>query len=182
MFSVNDHVILYFYFSHQCLFNLFLYFLYLVCSAFIGPERVKEILIRRFRDRWNEEETTLLADYLYHITAANPSGEYAMNGLLTPMIDSKGTIGLYARRPLVHRMSKETLDNIPIHIVYGDNDWLYTSPGCQDAINVLKNNGLTIEMEIMENAGHHVYMDNSNGLHESMNSFFLKHAKRLNQF
>ena len=50
-----------------------------------GLESVRSTVRRRFRNRWNERETNLFADYLYHITTAAPSGEYAMNGLLTPV-------------------------------------------------------------------------------------------------
>ena len=133
-----------------------------------GPARVKEVLIRRFRNRWNEHETELLADYLYHITAAVASGEYAMNGLLTPMLTASGNIGLFARRPLVHRMQELTL---PVHVAYGDNDWLHASPGCEEAVDVLHRSGVDITLEIINNAGHHVYMDNPAALHASIEKF-----------
>ena len=83
---------------------------------------------RRFNNRWNPNETEMISNYLYHITAAEPSGEYAMNGLLTPLIHPKSKkIGLYARRPLVNRMSRCMSKDLPIHVVYGDTDWLYSS-------------------------------------------------------
>jgi len=47
-----------------------------------GPAAVLGILRRRFGDRWDEKETGLLADYLYHLTAQEGSGEYVMNPLM----------------------------------------------------------------------------------------------------
>ena len=62
-------------------------------------------------------------------------------------------VGLYGRRPLVDRMNMLLPMDLPIKVVYGDNDWLHSSPGCEDAVDMLKNNGMNIEMEIMKNAG-----------------------------
>tara|TARA_B110000091_G_scaffold168344_1_gene180320 strand:- start:102 stop:1436 length:1335 start_codon:yes stop_codon:yes gene_type:complete len=135
-----------------------------------GPEKVQEILRRRFRNRWNDQETQLLADYLYHLQAAEPSGEYAMNGLLTPMT-SEGKVGLFARRPLVDRMAEHLPARLKVHVVYGDNDWLHSSPGCEDAVALLQSQGVDITMSIMEGAGHHVYLDNAHGLHASIEKF-----------
>ena len=41
----------------------------------------------------------LLADYLYHITVAHPSGEFAMNSLLQPGLQPNEA-GVFAREPL----------------------------------------------------------------------------------
>jgi cardiolipin-specific phospholipase len=55
-----------------------------------GPNTVRDVVKRRFgSDRWNESDSALIADYLYHITAAPASGEYAMNSILQPIISKK---------------------------------------------------------------------------------------------
>jgi cardiolipin-specific phospholipase len=57
-----------------------------------GPGTVKNMVARRFgSDRWKESDSTLIADYLYHISAAPASGEYAMNSILKPIV-SKGIL------------------------------------------------------------------------------------------
>jgi pimeloyl-ACP methyl ester carboxylesterase len=137
-----------------------------------GKENVKKTIQRRFNNRWNEKETELFSDYLYHITAADPSGEYAMNGLLQPLMNPHTKkIGLYPRRPLVERMAT-TMKEVPVKIAYGDNDWLHSSPECEENVVLLKEMGMEIELEIVKNAGHHVYLDNSTQLHQSMDDFF----------
>jgi pimeloyl-ACP methyl ester carboxylesterase len=60
-----------------------------------GRSFVKSIVNRRFRGseniNWTSEEVDIMTDYLYHISAADASGEYAMNSLLAPVyyIDKK---------------------------------------------------------------------------------------------
>lgn len=60
-----------------------------------GRNFVKSIVNRRFRGseniNWTSEEVDIMTDYLYHISAADASGEYAMNSLLAPVyyIDKK---------------------------------------------------------------------------------------------
>jgi pimeloyl-ACP methyl ester carboxylesterase len=55
-----------------------------------GPNTVRNAVSRRFgADRWKESDSNLVADYLYHISAAPASGEYAMNSILKPIV-SKG--------------------------------------------------------------------------------------------
>ena len=142
-----------------------------------GPENVQKTIQRRFNNRWNPNETEMISNYLYHITAAEPSGEYAMNGLLTPLIHPQTKkIGLYARRPLVNRMSTCISKDLPIHVVYGDTDWLYSSApsstGVDKAIEQLKKEGMNkLSFELIPNAGHHIYLDNSIALHQSIDQF-----------
>ena len=61
-----------------------------------GPEKVYNALLRRFGNRWDEKTTGLIADYLYQITAAPASGDYAMNALMQPILSSSAR-GIYAR-------------------------------------------------------------------------------------
>lgn len=57
-----------------------------------------------------------MGDYLYHnLAATDGSGERALNQILKP--------GAWARSPLRHRLPKID-SSIPIHFIYGDNDWM----------------------------------------------------------
>jgi pimeloyl-ACP methyl ester carboxylesterase len=50
-----------------------------------GPKMVTTVVNRRFGNRWAGEELDLIADYMYHISAAPGSGEYTLNALLEPV-------------------------------------------------------------------------------------------------
>lgn len=55
-----------------------------------GPNTVHSVVKRRFgADRWSESDTSLISNYLYHITAAPASGEYAMNSILKPIVSKR---------------------------------------------------------------------------------------------
>eukprot|EP00602_Paraphysomonas_sp_CaronLab_P010321 CAMPEP_0185021664 /NCGR_PEP_ID=MMETSP1103-20130426/4367_1 /TAXON_ID=36769 /ORGANISM="Paraphysomonas bandaiensis, Strain Caron Lab Isolate" /LENGTH=380 /DNA_ID=CAMNT_0027553335 /DNA_START=256 /DNA_END=1398 /DNA_ORIENTATION=+ len=99
-----------------------------------GPATVLSAVRRRFgSDRWNAEDTTLISDYLYHISAAPASGEYAMNSLLKPIIsqdeplsadvatmdrvgsqvEARRRTGVYAREPITPHVLLSAFNHIP---------------------------------------------------------------------
>lgn len=135
-----------------------------------GPQRVERALRRRFRDRWSDNETKLISSYLYHITAARGSGEFAMNGVLRPVARKSGGVGVYARRPLSPRWSAHGIRGVPIKIIYGDTDWLYQRPDCDEAVAQLVNVGLDVQLAVAPRAGHHIYLDNPQWFHEYVSS------------
>lgn len=56
-------------------------------SEAAGVDSVRSTLQRRFGpDKFSASQVDLLSKYLYHITAAPPCGEYALNSLLTPVV------------------------------------------------------------------------------------------------
>ena len=59
-----------------------------------GVAAVENVVKRRFNDRWNPEETRLIAEYLWHITAQPGSGEFAMNSILRTLTRSSPTLRL----------------------------------------------------------------------------------------
>jgi cardiolipin-specific phospholipase len=62
-----------------------------------GPTLVNQYTTRRF-SHLGEIDRIDLHDYLYHISCAPGSGEYALSRILAP--------GAYARKPLIHRLNK----------------------------------------------------------------------------
>jgi len=130
-----------------------------------GPKMVSDVVNRRFNKRWEGEELALIADYLYHITAAPGSGEYALSALLEPVFmkpvvpkgtppssaaissgknkstDSEKRRGEQRGRGTSGVFAKLPLENelsklkIPILLLYGDNDWLYY-PTAEESINL----------------------------------------------
>lgn len=154
-----------------------------------GPELVENFIGRRFSQRWSGDELKYISDYFYHITAAPGNGEYALNALLEPIFvknqsksnrsprqsSKKGgeeednedklnerrkggyRTGVFAKNPLENELSTV---KFPILLVYGDNDWLYY-PGASNSIDMWKNAGINAKLAIISNAGHHLYLENS---------------------
>jgi cardiolipin-specific phospholipase len=148
--------------------------------------------------RWQEEELKLLSDYLYHITAAPGNGEYALNALLQPIFVKKTELndppqgrnrrntkeplpedvpviqarrtGVYARVPLEKDIEEKLSaleKKVPIYMIFGDHDWLYY-PGAANTVRDWTAKGVPSELEIIKDAGHHLYLENAKDLNESI--------------
>ena len=86
-------------------------------STVYGPSLISRYAARRFAEFDNGTQRDLFA-YLYGISSARGSGEYAILHILAP--------GAYARWPLVRRLP--ALD-VPITFMYGDQDWMDKNGG-----------------------------------------------------
>ena len=131
----------------------------------------------------NQEDSPvvdILADYLYHITVAAPSGEYAMNSLLEPAV-SPNTMGVFAREPLEDLFNVSKPENssqdgkrLPISsslpglrsikVLFGDHDWMRPNePSARLTMQgVQKQTEGRIQTSVLTvpQAGHHLYLDN----------------------
>lgn len=111
-----------------------------------------------------QSELDLLSEYLYHITVASASGEYAMNSLLEPAA-TKESMGVFAREPLgggsTIRISKQTVPSLKsIRVLFGDTDWMrFHEKAARQEMQRIDN--IRAEVQIIPNAGHHLYLDNS---------------------
>lgn len=121
-----------------------------------GRRAIRDVLQRRITNL-TDAETYLLAEYLYNITVAAPSGEFAMNSLLRPGV-GKGTIGVFAREPL-DPLLLQLAPHIELKVLYGDHDWM--RPNEASARSVIQQLGERASLHIIEKAGHHLYMDNA---------------------
>ena len=113
-----------------------------------GRTRGHAMVTRAVQSRFNKSSSfsvPLLADYLYEVTVAHPSGEYALNALLSPPFQ-KGVI--VARQPI-----KDFKGNFPVHVIFGDRDWLGTQNALDNARKIVN------RVSIMKDATHHLYMD-----------------------
>ena len=106
----------------------------------------------------SSEHANHLAEYLYHITVAHPSGEFAMNSLLEPGV-SPDVMGVFAREPLEDRLA--LLDpRIDLRVCYGDTDWMRPNePSARKVVDSLGKG--RARLNIVENAGHHLYLENT---------------------
>jgi cardiolipin-specific phospholipase len=141
----------------------------------MGATRGRRNVQRILRGRLStlpDDDIHILADYLYHVTVAAPSGEYAMNSLLEPIV-SPENMGVYAREPLDGPLFQTLVQHGPstMRVLYGDHDWM--RPGnetsarralaAKDTANRSSNNNEQKNdrsVEIIANAGHHLYLEN----------------------
>ncbi len=86
-----------------------------------------------------------LHDYLYHISTATGSGEFAITRILEP--------GAYARKPLTDRLHEIKM---PTTFLYGEYDWMdyHAAEKARKLMNV------PVRIERIPDAGHHLYLDN----------------------
>jgi len=119
-------------------------------TVFWSPMLIGKYSSGRFSTLTPEEKRDL-HEYILNITLAKGSGEYCITHILAP--------NTQARRPLVDRIADLRKD-MPVTFVYGDHDWMDPIGG-QQSIEAMKkagnNNG---RMYIINNSGHHVYLDN----------------------
>jgi cardiolipin-specific phospholipase len=119
----------------------------------------------------NSDDDTLeiLANYLFHITAAHPSGEFAINSLLEPGI-SPDMAGVFAREPLEPLFQEYARRLQPREVpqwkvLFGDKDWMRPNePSARQALGYLAQRSASCDrasVHIVPNAGHHVYLDNA---------------------
>ncbi|KAG9124763.1 hypothetical protein FRC07_010305 [Ceratobasidium sp. 392] len=124
-------------------------------AMFYGPWLVGKYSGRRFD--LTDEDKRDMHDYIWHITRAKGSGEYCISHLLAP--------GAHARRPLVDRVKDI---KVPVTFVYGDHDWMDPKGG-RASLQALKSAGnFKSRMYMIQNAGHHVYMDNVKAVNNLM--------------
>ncbi|KAJ1429060.1 Alpha/Beta hydrolase protein [Ochromonadaceae sp. CCMP2298] len=137
-----------------------------------GPDFMTNVVNRRFGSRWKDKELQLVSDYFYHITAAPGSGEYVLNSLLELVFAKpgdggseadrktrrRGRTGVYAKLPYEQELGAL---RVPILLMFGDNDWL-SYEGADKTVELWRNMGVPRpRLEIIPNAGHHLYLDNS---------------------
>ncbi|OZJ05711.1 hypothetical protein BZG36_01422 [Bifiguratus adelaidae] len=116
----------------------------------IGANLVSKYALRRFA-HLDEADQLDMYDYLYHISTAPGSGEYALAAILSP--------GAYARTPLLHRLPNLKM---PVTFLYGEQDWM-DYRAAHHVIKIRKDMGLdTSKWRVgrVRSAGHHLYLDN----------------------
>lgn len=122
----------------------------------LGPRVVSGWTSRRFANL-PRDQADALHRYVYTIFNAPGSGEYALNYLLAP--------GAHARWPLADRAKDIPCDTI---WMYGQNDWMDTTGGLE-AIQEIRAHNQNVEtpsLHVIENAGHHIFLDNPHDFNE----------------
>jgi len=127
-------------------------------------------------------ELDLLSAYLYHINAAPAVGEFALNALLEPLSYIAPETGterwrVFARHPLNPSITQLGKHNVPILVLFGDNDWLDYPDSKKDVIE-WQRQGVRAQHGVVRNGGHHFYLESPDDFHNQMVTF-LKTEGRL---
>ncbi|XP_057729956.1 probable 1-acylglycerol-3-phosphate O-acyltransferase [Arachis stenosperma] len=123
-----------------------------------GPNMVRRYTGMRFGTRaqgeiLTEEESRLLTDYMYHVSAAKASGELCLKYIFK--------FGAFPRIPLFHSASEW---KVPTTFIYGFDDWM-NYEGAQEARKDMK---VPCEIIRVPQGGHFVFIDNPSGFHSAV--------------
>lgn len=120
-------------------------------SGVFGPKAMSAWSNFRF-SQFPQEEHEAMHMYCYKTFVASPSGEYGLTRLLAP--------GALARMPLIDRVNTQL--KCKSIWIYGDRDWMNVKAGLElvDNLNSLGNEDQKASFHVVEDAGHHVYLDN----------------------
>lgn len=136
------------------------------CSAFMAPRLVSIWVNKRFSELPPTHQEALQL-YAYRIFSASASGEYALTRILAPMA--------LAREPMVDRVA--TGLKCPSLWLYGDMDWMNQHAGFE-AVKRLQKLGkgaaTDAHFSIIERAGHHLYVDNTEDTNRVITEFLNK--------
>jgi len=126
-----------------------------------GPwlvRRLRPDIMRKFEDLLGTGNTTLIADYLYHCNAQDPTGEAAFNSLTTGFI--------WPKLPLLPRLNGVD-KSVALQVFYGANTWmthLEESDFLESGVEA------SVDVKYFEDAGHHVYADQYNLFNQALDN------------
>lgn len=125
----------------------------------LGSKLVSMWSSRRFA-HLPDDEAALLHKYAYGIFQSPGSGEYMLNFLLAP--------GAEARHPLIERGIHKI--RCKLMWCYGKEDWMDKKGGelCSNIVNNLSGDPTSSTVCEIENAGHHLYLDNTEEFNRMM--------------
>lgn len=128
-------------------------------GATYGRRNVHRVLRARM-PQLPASDVELLADYFYQITVAPPSGEFAMNSLLEPVVTSE-LMGVLAREPLDASTLVLPSSLRTLRVLYGDHDWMRPSNevAARRVVDGLRQQLSHASVDILSNAGHHLYLE-----------------------
>uniref|UniRef100_A0AC35TW66 AB hydrolase-1 domain-containing protein n=1 Tax=Rhabditophanes sp. KR3021 TaxID=114890 RepID=A0AC35TW66_9BILA len=117
-------------------------------------------LVKKLRpdlgSRYGAEDPDAIYDYVYQCNAQAPSGEIAFRGMMSNFA--------WAKRPMCHRFGN--LDSkVPVTFICGSKSWIDPTPLYELQA---KNTNINIEVQVVEDAGHHVYADQPEDFNQAM--------------
>ncbi|KAL6940856.1 hypothetical protein ACO0QE_004774 [Hanseniaspora vineae] len=129
----------------------------------LGTKMASEWAFRRFSGLPDQQSVLLMHEYVYGGFKLPGSGEKCLTRILGP--------GALAYNPLL----KRTPQNLQCDSLwlYGDVDWMSKEAGQVMVNKINKTNpwGKKAQYKIIENAGHHLYLDNPDDFNNSLTKF-----------
>ncbi|AET40315.1 uncharacterized protein Ecym_5577 [Eremothecium cymbalariae DBVPG len=127
----------------------------------LGPKICANWSFRRFGACKDTNELMNFHQYAYNNFKAKGSGEYAMMKILAP--------GALARVPLLSQLPGALkCDSL---WMYGSNDWMSKEAGCIIVEELQEKSDYRAEYKIVNNAGHHLYLDNPEEFNRELKLF-----------
>lgn len=116
-----------------------------------GPTQTEKIVSRRFAHMEDTSRISAISKYIYHLSAQPASGEKILQLVYA--------FGAVARSPIMPRLKTLQCDHVTFF--FGSHDWV-DKTGCDTLCEdpALTNN-VPARLEIVPDAGHHLYMDNA---------------------
>lgn len=105
---------------------------------------------------------------------------------LSPLLLSTGALPLPSTAPddvkesvnsEVNMEKSQVTVPVPVLILYGDSDWI-SFPEVPRYTKRLRDLGVPAELVIIPEAGHHLYMDNTEAVHRSIHSWWHIHGRQ----
>eukprot|EP01025_Chloroclados_australasicus_P015968 TRINITY_DN1779_c0_g1_i1.p4 TRINITY_DN1779_c0_g1~~TRINITY_DN1779_c0_g1_i1.p4 ORF type:complete len:232 (-),score=17.70 TRINITY_DN1779_c0_g1_i1:336-1031(-) len=119
----------------------------------VGYHLVQNYTNTRLRDTfgWPQSESDLMRDYIYYMLSQRGCAEYALRHILEPMA--------WAKEPLEDKLTEL---QTPFAFIYAQNDFFTSDVALRINRKLKHQNKSTAKIEIIEDAGHIVYMQKPN--------------------
>jgi len=155
-----------------------------------GSGAVKNLVSMRFGpDKWPADEAGLISDYLFHLCAMPHASENALSVIFEPKMVKETRAGVPgAQRPRV--FTKEPIaphdlgpalggtEKIPLLLMYGDHDWMGFPTAHKFSAALQEDYNVDSTFAIIPQAGHHLYLDNTDEFHRIVDSWLHKSVHR----
>ncbi|KAL7412599.1 Alpha/Beta hydrolase protein [Mrakia frigida] len=131
----------------------------------LAPRVATVYTTNRFR-ALSEDKVQDMYAYIYSMLRLKGSGEYCISSILAP--------GAVARLPMAARMDDI---KIPVLFLFGEKDWMDPKGGYEACERMKLNGNENVETIIVEEAGHHVYLDNPTKFNAILRRALLKDVR-----
>jgi len=119
--------------------------------------RMRPDLMRKYEDLLGTGKSSLISSYLFHCNAHNPTGESAFHRLMSGFG--------WANNPIMPRL-KHLDSEVQLRVLYGSKTWMtHLQKSDFDEKGVTAN----VEVDYIEDAGHHIYADQYESFNTKVN-------------
>lgn len=137
----------------------------------LGKSLTEGYSARRFvqGEGFSDAQRDSFGHYMYQITAARGSGEFALRHLLEPFAWARQPIG-----PRLHQL------RVPLSFIYGDSDWMRPAAGREAAEAARERRGAAtptdLTVRVIPGAGHFCFIDQPEAFHAALAEALAPHV------